>query len=197
MRLDGKDGATRLDGEVAAIRRLDTRDARAMLELRVRNRAFFKPYEPLRDDSFFTSHGQTAALADDLARWERGDSYAFAILDRAASDRLVGWISIANVVRGAWQNATIGYAVDQGANGRGLATDAVTLALRFAFGEAGLHRVQAAVLPANARSARVLEKNGFRREGLARRYLQIAGVWADHDLYAITREDFGESLPRR
>ncbi len=179
----------RLDGEIAAIRRLATRDAPAMLDLRVRNRAFFKPYEPLRDASFFTRHGQAAALADDVARWERGDSYAFAILDRARGDALAGWITIANVVRGAWQNATLGYAVDEAANGRGLATDAVGLAVRFAFRDAGLHRVQAAVLPANARSVRVLEKNGFRREGHARRYLQIAGVWADHDLFAITRED--------
>lgn len=182
-------GELRLDGDIAAIRRLAAGDAPAMLDLRLRNREFFKPYEPLRDASFFTVHGQRAALADDAARWERGDSYAFAILDRARGDALAGWISIANVVRGAWQNATIGYAVDEAANGRGLATDAVGLALRFAFGEAGLHRVQAAVLPVNVRSAQVLAKNGFRREGHARRYLQIAGVWADHDLYAITRED--------
>jgi ribosomal-protein-alanine N-acetyltransferase len=179
----------RLDGDVAAVRRLDAGDAVAMLDLRLRNREFFKPYEPLRDASFFTRQGQSTALADDVARWERGDSYGFAILDRTAGDELAGWVTIANVVRGAWQNATIGYAVDESANGRGLATDAVGLAVRFAFEEAGLHRIQAAVLPVNARSARVLEKNGFRREGHARRYLQIAGVWADHDLYAITRED--------
>jgi ribosomal-protein-alanine N-acetyltransferase len=179
----------RLDGDIAAIRRLEPRDAAAMLELRLRNKDFFKPYEPLREASFFTPRGQATALAEDSARWQRGDAYAFAILDRAGGDALAGWITIANVVRGAWQNATIGYAVDEAANGRGLATDAVGLAVRFAFTEAGLHRVQAAVLPVNARSARVLEKNGFRREGHARRYLQIAGVWADHDLFAITRED--------
>lgn len=64
------------------------------------------------------------------------------------------------------------------------------LALRFAFAEAGLHRVQAAVMPRNGASIRVLEKTGFRREGLSLRYLQINGVWEDHLIFAITREEW-------
>ncbi len=93
------------------------------------------------------------------------------------------------VVRGPWQNANIGYYVDRTWNGRGVCTEAVGLVVGFAFDRAGLHRVQAAVMPRNTPSIRVLEKNGFRREGLAPRYLQIDGVWENHVIFARTTED--------
>jgi [ribosomal protein S5]-alanine N-acetyltransferase len=79
--------------------------------------------------------------------------------------------------------------VDEARNGRGYATEALRLVTRFALGAAGLHRVQAGVMPRNTASIRVVEKNGFRFEGLARNYLQINGVWEDHNLYAFTTED--------
>jgi ribosomal-protein-alanine N-acetyltransferase len=116
--------------------------------------------------------------------------YAFAIVEQS-TQRIRGRVGLANIVRGAWDNATLGYFVDEAVNGRGYATEAVALALAFAFGPARLHRVQAAVMPHNLRSARVLAKNGFRREGFAPRYLRLAGGWRDHDLYAITIEEFG------
>lgn len=68
-------------------------------------------------------------------------------------------------------------------------TEAVKLAVRFAFDEAGLHRVQAGVMPHNVRSIRVLEKAGFRNEGLSKRYLNINGVWKDHLIFARTSEE--------
>jgi ribosomal-protein-alanine N-acetyltransferase len=180
---------TRLHNELVLLREWKRGDERALLELRKRNRDFLAPFEPIRDESWFTLGGQRAAIAYDRARWEQDEAYLFGIFERP-SETLAGWIAIANISRGAWQNATLGYAVDERLNGRGLATAAIGLALQFAFAEAGLHRVQAAVLPHNARSARVLEKNGFRREGHARRYLQIAGRWEDHDMFAITAEEF-------
>lgn len=102
----------------------------------------------------------------------------------------MGRVALDNVVLGAWHNATIGYFIDEQHNGRGLATSAVRLVCKFGFEDAGLHRIQAGVMPRNAASARVLEKVGFRREGLAKRYLFIAGAWEDHDIYALTTEDW-------
>lgn len=98
-------------------------------------------------------------------------------------------MALSNVSRGAWQSATLGYYIDEAHTGRGFATEAVLLALQFAF-EIGLHRVQAAVLPRNVASRRVLEKAGFHREGHSTRYLQINGVWEDHEMFAITAEDW-------
>ncbi len=114
--------------------------------------------------------------------------YAFGIWEQG-TEALVGRVALANIVRGAWQNATLGYFVGEAWGGRGYATEAVRQAVGFAFGEAGLHRIQAAVMPRNVRSIRVMEKNGFRLEGMAQRYLQIDGVWEDHLIYALTSDE--------
>jgi ribosomal-protein-alanine N-acetyltransferase len=178
----------RLDGEQVAIRAFALADVDELVRLRVRNRAFNTPFEPRRSEGFFTPAGQRAEIVRDRDEWAADRMYAFAILDRD-TDRIHGRVGLANIVRGAWDNATIGYFVDEAVNGRGFATEAVGLALRFAFGPGRLHRVQAAVMPHNLRSARVLAKNGFRREGFAPRYLRLAGSWRDHDLFAITAEE--------
>ncbi len=180
----------RLDEGRTGIRPFSRGDLDALLALRLSNRAFMAPYEADRSDAFFTRAGQAREIALDTEAWAAGAGYAFAVLDAADDDRLVGRIALSNVVRGPWQNATLGYWVDVAANGRGHATSAVTLTCRFAFEHAGLHRVQPAVMPRNARSRRVVQKAGFRHEGTALRYLKIAGVWEDHHIYALTREDW-------
>jgi ribosomal-protein-alanine N-acetyltransferase len=106
--------------------------------------------------------------------------WRFAILDQGA---IVGVISLTNIIRGPFQSANLGYWVDHSHNGRGIATAAIGEVLRFAFGTAELHRVEAGTLVENLASQRVLEKKGFERIGLARRYLCIAGAWRDHLLF--------------
>jgi ribosomal-protein-alanine N-acetyltransferase len=180
----------RLQEGITAIRPLEASDLSALVEARIRNREFLTEWEPSRDESFFTPAGQARELALDDAAWRTATGFPFAILDASADDRLIGRVALANVVRGVWQNATLGYWVSEDAGGRGHATAAVRLVLRFAFEVAGLHRVQPAIMPRNARSRRVVEKCGFRHEGVALRYLKINGVWEDHDLYAMTVEDW-------
>ncbi len=85
--------------------------------------------------------------------------------------------------------AYLGYWTDVDHQGRGVCTEALGAVLAFAFGPAELHRLQAAIMPRNERSLRVIEKLGFRREGYAERYLHIAGNWEDHVLFARTREE--------
>jgi ribosomal-protein-alanine N-acetyltransferase len=185
----------RLDAEQVAIRAFALSDVDELVDLRARNRSFNTPYEPRRSEGFFTSAGQRAEIVRDRDEWAADRMYAFAIVDRA-TERIHGRIGLANIVRGAWDNATLGYFVDEAVNGRGFASEAVGLALRFAFGPGRLHRVQAAVMPHNLRSARVLAKNGFRKEGFAPRYLRLAGSWRDHDLFAITLEELEDRAPR-
>lgn len=184
----------RLEREKTAVRPFVRGDLAALLALRLSNRDFMAPYEANRSDAFFTRAGQAREIALDTEAWAAGAGFALAIVDRFGDDRLIGRIALSNVVRGPWQNATLGYWVDLAANGRGHATNAVDLACRFAFEHAGLHRVQPAIMPRNARSRRVVEKVGFRHEGTAVRYLKIAGVWEDHDIYAMTREEWA-ALP--
>ena len=186
----------RLEDAPTAIRPTDPRDATTQLRLRLANRGHTGPWDPIRDESFYTEAGQRLELDLDQRSWAAGNAYAFAVLDTDERDRLIGRVALSNVVRGPWQNATLGYWIDEAAGGRGHATRAVCLAVRFAFEHAGLHRVQPAIIPRNVRSVRVAEKAGFRLEGRALRYLKINGVWEDHDVYALTVEDW-DRMTRR
>lgn len=152
----------------------------------LRNRSFLLPYMPLQPESDFTIEGVKANITEMAAARAAGTAYPFCIRSGGA---IVGRITLSQVFRKAFRNCYLGYFVGEEHNGRGYATEGVRLAVRHAFGELGLHRVQANVMTSNARSARVLEKAGFRKEGVALRYLSIAGRWEDHDMYAITVED--------
>ena len=181
----------RLDGPRTAIRRGRSDDAAELLALRERNRAFLEPWDPRRADAFWTIGGQRSSLVEAARAWEEDRAYPFLVLDQSDGDRIIGQASLSNVVRGAWQNATLGYWIDEAVGGRGHATEAVRLLVGFAFGPLGLHRLMPAVIPRNARSSAVLRKAGFRLEGRAERYLLINGVWEDHDLYGLTAEEVG------
>jgi ribosomal-protein-alanine N-acetyltransferase len=168
------------------LRRLEVADAEALLEVLVRDRAFLDLWEPTRPEGFYTLETHRRRL--ELRRG--AEDFADFGIFLAAGDELVGRIQLSGISRGPFENAYLGYFVSERHNGRGYATAAVRQAVDAAFGELGLHRVQAAVIPRNTASIRVLEKAGFRAEGLALRYLQIAGVWEDHKLYAVTAEEW-------
>lgn len=180
----------RLDAEHTAIRPLHPEDAVEFAEAVIANRAHTSPWEPIHAEAHYTRAGQLETLQRDVEAWELGTGYAFAVLDRAEGDAIVGRMALGNVVRGAWRNATLGYWVSASVGGRGHATTATRLICEFAFDHAGLHRVQPAVIPRNVRSIRVVEKAGFRHEGRALKYLNINGVWEDHEIFAMTLEDW-------
>jgi ribosomal-protein-alanine N-acetyltransferase len=102
----------------------------------------------------------------------------------------IGEVSLGSVQRGPFQSANVGYWIDEPYAGHGYMPEAVAIVLRFAFDQLGLHRVEAAIVPRNARSRRVAEKLGMRDEGTSERFLQIRGVWEDHVRYAITAEEW-------
>ena len=147
------------------------------------NREFLEQWEPVREADFFRLEAQKADIEAAVADAAADRRYAFGIF---AEGELVGRLALNQIVRGVFQNAYLGYSIGERWNGRGLASEAVGVAVEFAFGDLGLHRVQAAVMPRNAASIRVLEKNGFREEGYAVGYLCINGVWEDHRIYART-----------
>jgi ribosomal-protein-alanine N-acetyltransferase len=158
------------------IRLLEPRDAEELAALYAANREFLAPFEPARDDAFFTAEVQRGRLE----RPADADWWRWAIVDDGA---IAGMIALNDVLRGPVQMGTVGYWVDRSRNGGGLASAALAEVVEFAFGEAGLHRLEAGTLPGNVASQRVLEKNGFEPFGLARRLLLIAGEWRDHVLY--------------
>ena len=174
-----------LRGDRILLRQLTTEDAPAMLAFAKENRDFLEQWEPEREDAFFTLDAQIADVEASAADEAADRRYQYGVL---ANDELVGRIALSQIVRGVFQNAYLGYSIGERWNGRGFATEAVGLVLDFAFDDLGLHRVQAAVMPRNAASIRVLEKNGFREEGYAVGYLCINGVWEDHRIFARTRD---------
>ena len=174
-------------GVRCSVRDLRADDADELLDLRLRNREFFEPFEPSLPPDHFTRRAQLDAIVHGNRAWDDDREYTFGIA--LPGGGLVGRIRLSVVVRGPWQNTNMGYYVSHEANGRGICTEAVGLVVGFAFDRLDLHRVQAAVMPRNAPSLRVLEKNGFRREGLAPRYLRINGEWEDHLIFARTAED--------
>lgn len=161
-------------------------DAPVLAELVRANRDFLAPWEPARGAEYFTDAGQRAALEVSLAEQERGRGLPCAILD--GDGAVVGRVNISNIVRGAAQSGSLGYWMAQAAGGRGVATAAVRDIIRIAFGELGLHRIQADTLVHNVASQRVLERNGFIRIGMAPHYLKIAGRWQDCILHQLVND---------
>jgi ribosomal-protein-alanine N-acetyltransferase len=173
---------------MSAVTRLATLDdAEELAACLARNRAFLDPWEPVRPDSWFTAGGQRAVLAECLDQHARGAMVPLVILDEEGG--IAGRLSVNNVVHGAFRSASLGYWVAQEAGGRGLATAAVADAVRLAFGELGLHRLEACTLFHNAASQRVLRRNGFAPFGVAPRYLRIAGRWQDHILFHLLNDE--------
>ena len=158
------------------IRPVQPEDAEELAALYAANREFLAPFDPVRADDFYIADGQRARLEQQLA----GGTHPFAILDEGA---IAGTISLFHIIRESLQSCTIGYWIDQARNGRGLATGAVENVVAYAFGEIGLHRAEAGTLIDNLASQRVLEKAGFERIGVARRFLLINGKWRDFVLF--------------
>ena len=121
----------------------------------------------------------------------QGVTYSFLIF-RAADDTLLGGITLANLRRGVAQTATLGYWIGAAHARQSYSAEALGAVLEYAFQRLGLHRVEAACLPHNEASRRLLLKCGFQEEGYAREYLRINGSWQDHQLFAILRGEFSD-----
>jgi [ribosomal protein S5]-alanine N-acetyltransferase len=168
-----------------------TNDVGEIRRLLRQNHEHLKPWNPAPppgdDPTSITEVSKT--VLRQRREWKRGSSFVFMVAMRDEPARFIGKLALNGVMRGAMCGAYLGYWMDAEHQGKGLVTEAIAAVLDFAFGPAGLHRVQAAIMPRNSRSLRVAEKLGFRREGYAERYLQIAGQWEDHILFAKTREE--------
>jgi ribosomal-protein-alanine N-acetyltransferase len=177
-----------LRGERITLRLPVGRDYAQWSALRRASRAFLEPWEPLWAVDELERSGWRFRLERNRTEFKTGSGMGFLIIDHV-EDRILGGITMGNIRRGVAQTCQIGYWMGEAYAGRGYMSDALNLVIPFAFGELRLHRIEAACIPSNARSVRVLEKAGFTREGLARSYLRINGVWQDHFLYGLVCDD--------
>jgi ribosomal-protein-alanine N-acetyltransferase len=187
--------ATEIEGVRLRLRAPRNGDVAELRTLLLRNADHLRPWSPSPPP------GTNPLLVSELSRsisrqrreWKDGLSYIFLAALRRPGEPLIGRVALTSVTRGPFQNAHLGYWMDAAHTGHGLATEAVDMALRFAFDRLFLHRIQAAVMPHNEASRRILGKRKFREEGYAKRYLCIAGRWEDHLLYGLTSEEWRES----
>jgi ribosomal-protein-alanine N-acetyltransferase len=156
--------------------------------LREASRDFLTPWEPTWPPDDLTRSSFRRRIKRYFEDQRSDLAYPFFIF-RKGDNALVGGLTLANVRRGCAQAGSLGYWMGAGFAGRGHMTAAVRAVLPFAFATLRLHRVEAACIPANVASIRLLEKTGFRREGVARQYLCIDGAWQDHLLFARLKDD--------
>jgi len=175
-------------GEGVSLRAPQNSDYSEWAALREDSRDFLTPWEPTWPVDDLTR----AAFRRRIRRYsedQRSDlAYPFFIF-RKSDQVLVGGLTLANIRRGCAQAGSLGYWMGAPHARQGYMTAAVRALLPFAFATLRLHLIEAACIPGNAASIRLLEKTGFRREGFARQYLCIDGVWQDHLLYARLKDD--------
>jgi [ribosomal protein S5]-alanine N-acetyltransferase len=181
----------RLDGQAVYLRPFAASDADDLLRLNVENRSFFAPRELRRPDDYYTLERQLAYIAETQKRLADRSGATFGVF-LLESDELVGFVGLFGIIRGGFQEARIGYMFAERHSGRGYATQAVELALSYAFETLDLHRVETGVQLDNPASMRVLTKAGFREEGVSLRWVNVAGGWADCKRFALTREEWEE-----
>ena len=174
------------------LRPLDVGDHDAWREIRVRSRDWLErgsrcpsPAPPIPSPTATRSGPGAARGSANASSTPRTGSAC-----SCSTARSSGEVSLGSVLRGPFQSSFIGYWIDERKRGHGYVPEGVALVIRYGFDTLGLHRMEAAIVPRNAKSRRVAEKLGLRDEGTARRFLQIRGVWEDHVRYAITSEDW-------
>jgi ribosomal-protein-alanine N-acetyltransferase len=169
-------------GEGVILRPPRASDHEDWATLRQASAAYLQPWEPAWPEDDLTRAAFRRRLSIYAREMEAGNAWPFFVF--SDPDRtLVGAITVSNIRRGVADTCVLGYWIGQRWAGRGYGSAAVRAAVRYAFDDLHLHRVEAACVPTNDASRRVLEKSGFSLEGRARAYLKINGAWADHLLF--------------
>jgi ribosomal-protein-alanine N-acetyltransferase len=159
-------------------------EAPRVVDYVARNRTFLKPFEPTRPAEFYTVPFWEERLAVNRRELEDDRSMRLVMYSRAAP-LVIGFVNFNAFQRGPFQACLLGYSLDEHHQRKGLMYEALARAIAHVFAELRLHRIMANYLPDNARSARVLDRLGFVREGYARNYVHIDGRWRDHVLTSL------------
>ena len=174
----------KLVGQRIYLRPYKISDASELAALHTRNREFFQRVCPLLPEAFYTEEHQKMRIERVSKMTDEGQAYAFGIFLQK-TDKLIGDISLTQIAKGDVQSCNTGFTLDEEHNAKGYTTEALQLVVDFAFKELRLHRIEAGAMPDNLASIRVLEKAGFKKEGIAKENLKINGKWTDHQILAI------------
>lgn len=185
--------AIRIYGRRVMLRPLQPNDWPQWAEVRQRNDQWLTPWEPLRPANLLDPTRDRDAFMSRCGARDRdrqmGVAYGFGVF---VGNDFAGEINLNNVARGALQNGTVGYWIDQAKAGQRYTAEGVVVLAKFAFEQLRLHRLEICIVPRNSNSRRVMEVLAIREEGVALRFLEINGTWEDHVRYAITAEEWTE-----
>ncbi|MEV4684910.1 GNAT family N-acetyltransferase [Streptomyces kurssanovii] len=187
-----------VDGDIT-LRPIKLRDQRTWREVNRRNRDWLRPWEATIPPPAPGGPLIQRPTYRQMVRHLRAEANAGRMLPFVIEyqGRLVGQLTVAGITWGSMCSGHVGYWVDRSIAGRGVMPTAVALAVDHCFRSVGLHRIEVCIRPENGPSRRVVEKLGFREEGLRPRYLHIDGAWRDHLVFALTAEEVPEGLLRR
>lgn len=172
----------RLKGNRVEVKVLTPEDSEAMLEYYVRNKKHLMPYEPSRDEIFYSIKTQKNILMESYKQFLNGLSINCGIFNE---EGLIGKIQLSNIVMGVFRNCFVGYSMDVDHQGKGYMTEALRLIIDYAFNDMYMHRLEASTLTDNIKSQRVLLACGFEEIGISKKYLFINGVWRDHKIFSL------------
>jgi len=171
------------------LRTAEPTDGKLISDYFIANRDFLREWEPKREDAFFSEAGWTQRLIKLNELHRMGLGYYLIILD-SDSGEMLGTISFSNISRFPFHACNVGYSLSQTAQGRGVMTRALRMAVEYMFNIQNLHRIMAGYMPRNKRSESVLKRLEFTQEGLAKDYLLINGKWEDHVLTSLTNANW-------
>ena len=169
------------------------KDSRAMEKLILSNREWLRPWEATNPEgpNSFDIRGQIRML---LKQMDNNSCLPFVIEQDGV---IVGQLNVANILFGSVSSCVIGYWVTPEVAGKGITPTAVALVCDYLFNVVGIHRIEIDIRPENLSSLRVVEKLGFRYEGLKQRYIHINGAWRDHYIFALTHEEVQSGVLNR
>ena len=198
--LRGRDAVAPLSSDRLLLREMTLRDQLAWIDLRNANAMWLKPWDPTNPLGAPEPMSFRQMLAAKRAAAHAGTGYSWVMtLPQLHSKNppIIGQVSVSGIQYGAARTASIGYWIDSSHAGFGLMPEACALVIDHCFQTLALHRLEINIRPENAASLRVVQKLGFRDEGLRKGFLHIDGAWRDHRTFALNREELKTTILER
>ncbi|MGP5124013.1 GNAT family N-acetyltransferase [Glutamicibacter ardleyensis] len=198
--LRGRDAVAPLSSDRLLLREMTLRDQLAWIDLRNANAMWLKPWDPTNPLGAPEPMSFRQMLAAKRAAAHAGTGYSWVMtLPQLHSKNppIIGQVSVNGIQYGAARTASIGYWIDSSHAGFGLMPEACALVIDHCFQTLALHRLEINIRPENAASLRVVQKLGFRDEGLRKGFLHIDGAWRDHRTFALNREELKTTMLER
>jgi ribosomal-protein-alanine N-acetyltransferase len=172
---------------------LHPEDFKLLVNYESENRIHLSHWEPTRSAEYFSVEETQKRVERNIENFRLGSSISFVGFNQEQS-KIICLCTFSNIVHGAFQACHLGYSISEKEQGKGLMFEMLQASIEYVFTELGLHRVMANHMPSNIRSERLLARLGFEREGIAKSYLKIAGLWQDHVLTSKINQSHTDSV---